>query len=246
VIEEGLTGPELSLLAVCDGSSAVALAPAQDFKRIGDGDVGPNTGGMGAYSPVPFADQALVDQVMEGSVAPTLHALRSEGVDYRGVLYAGLMLTPSGPKMLEYNVRFGDPEAQVVLPQLTSDLGDLLGAAADGDLASVATPTFGGHWVTVVCAAAGYPRSPRTGEIISGVERANARDGVTVFCAGVARDADGRLVTDGGRVLAVTATGDTLSAARHLAYTAVDDISWAGRYVRHDIARRAADEEVRP
>ncbi len=241
VIEEGLTGPELSLLAVCDGRSAVALSPAQDFKRVGDGDVGPNTGGMGAYSPVPFASHELVDQVMDESVAPTLDALRNEGVDYRGVLYAGLMLTPTGPKMLEYNVRFGDPEAQVVLPQFTSDLGELLTAAADGDLGSVPPPTFGGHWVTVVCAAAGYPRAPRTGETISGVDRANARDGVTVFCAGVARDPEGRLVTNGGRVMAVTASGDTLAAARRLAYTAVDDISWAGRHVRRDIARRAAE-----
>ena len=242
VIEEGLSGPELSLLAVCDGRSAVALSPAQDFKRVGDGDVGPNTGGMGAYSPVPFASKELIDEVMADSVAPTLHALREQGVDYRGVLYAGLMLTPTGPKMLEYNVRFGDPEAQVVLPQLTSDLGELLAAAADGDLGSVPEPRFGGHWVTVVCAAAGYPSAPRTGETISGIDRANARDGITVFCAGVARDTEGRLVTNGGRVLAVTATGATLSGARTAAYAAVDDISWAGRYVRRDIARRAAED----
>lgn len=242
VIEEGLTGPELSLLAVCDGRSAVALSPAQDFKRVGDGDVGPNTGGMGAYSPVPFASQKLIDEVMADSVAPTLHALREQSVDYRGVLYAGLMLTPTGPKMLEYNVRFGDPEAQVVLPQFTSDLGELLAAAADGDLGSVPGPRFGGHWVTVVCAAAGYPRAPRTGETISGVDRANARDGVTVFCAGVARDTAGRLVTNGGRVLAVTASGATLAAARTAAYAAVDDISWAGRHVRRDIALRAAED----
>src|ERR671935_188875 len=132
VIEEGLRGPELSLLAVCDGTRAVPLAPAQDFKRVGDGDAGPNTGGMGAYSPVPLADDGLVDDVLDRAVEPTLAALRHQGIDYRGVLYAGLMLTPDGPKVLEYNVRFGDPEAQVVLPRLTSDLGELLAAAAAG------------------------------------------------------------------------------------------------------------------
>lgn len=242
VIEEGLTGPELSILAICDGRRAVALSPAQDFKRIGDGDVGPNTGGMGAYSPVTAASPQLVEQVMADSIEPTLAALRREGIDYRGVLYAGLMLTPDGPKMLEYNVRFGDPEAQVVLPQLTSDLGQLLAAAADGDLESVDTPTFDGHWVTVVCASAGYPKTPRTGEIVGGVERANQRDGVAVFCAGVGVDDAGRLITSGGRVLAVTANGASLFEARTRAYEAVDDIHWPGRYVRHDIARRAAEE----
>lgn len=239
VIEEGLTGPELSILAVCDGQRAVALSPAQDFKRIGDGDVGPNTGGMGAFSPVPAVDRSLVDDVMADAVEPTLAALRAEGIDYRGVLYAGLMLTPDGPKMLEYNVRFGDPEAQVVLPQLTTDLAELLAAAAAGDLAAAADPAFAGHWVTVVCAASGYPQAPRTGEVITGIEQANARDGVAVYCAGVARDREGHLVTSGGRVLAVTATGDTLGGARTLAYEAVGDIRWAGRYVRHDIAERA-------
>ncbi|GIT75533.1 MAG: hypothetical protein Ct9H300mP31_00640 [Acidimicrobiaceae bacterium] len=132
VIEEGLTGPELSVLAVCDGTTAVALAPAQDFKRVGDGDAGPNTGGMGAYSPVPVATNAVVDDLVAGAVQPTLAALRGRGIDYRGVLYCGLMLTPDGPKVLEYNVRFGDPETQVVLPRLTSDLGYLLATAAAG------------------------------------------------------------------------------------------------------------------
>ncbi|MBR11611.1 MAG: phosphoribosylamine--glycine ligase, partial [Acidimicrobiaceae bacterium] len=150
VIEEGLTGPELSVLAVCDGHGAAALAPAQDFKRLGDGDAGPNTGGMGAYSPVPVATDAVVESLLDDAVRPTLAALRRRGIDYRGVLYCGLMFTPTGPKVLEYNVRFGDPETQVVLPRLADDLGDLLAAAAAGDLAG-RVPTFDdGAAVTVV------------------------------------------------------------------------------------------------
>ncbi|MFT6549702.1 MAG: phosphoribosylamine--glycine ligase, partial [Acidimicrobiales bacterium] len=156
VIEEGLSGPELSILAICDGSTAVALAPAQDFKRLGDGDAGPNTGGMGAYSPVPVATEAVVDSLMANAVEPTLAALRGRGIDYRGVLYCGLMFTPDGPRVLEYNVRFGDPETQVVLPRLTSDLGELLAGAAGGRLGP--EPTFDdGAAVAVVCASEGYP-----------------------------------------------------------------------------------------
>jgi phosphoribosylamine--glycine ligase len=237
VIEEGLTGPELSLLAVCDGTRAVALAPAQDFKRIGDGDTGPNTGGMGAYSPVPEAPPALVDQVMAGAVEPTLAALRRRGIDYRGVLYAGLMLTPDGPKMLEYNVRFGDPEAQVVLPRFQSDLGELLASAAAGSIDT--EPTFTADAVvTVVCAAEGYPEAPRTGDLIEGLTEVG--DDATVFCAGVARGDDGRLRTAGGRVLAVTAAGPTIEAARTRAYDAVVRIHWPGLHHRRDIAERAA------
>lgn len=235
VIEEGLTGPELSVLAVCDGTRAVALAPAQDFKRVGDDDAGPNTGGMGAYSPVPAAGADVVATLMEGAVEPTLAALRARGIDYRGVLYAGLMLTPEGPKVLEYNVRFGDPETQVVVPRLTSDLVDLLGAAADGALG--ADPTFDdGAAVTVVCASEGYPASPRTGDVIDGLDAASEVDGVTVFCAGVGADADGRLVTAGGRVLTVTGQGDDIAAARRRAYEAVGRLSWPGMHHRTDIA----------
>ena len=238
VIEEGLTGPELSVLAVCDGTRAVALAPAQDFKRVGDGDAGPNTGGMGAYSPVPVAGDDVVAMVMEEGVAPTLSALRDLGIDYRGVLYAGLMLTPSGPKMLEYNVRFGDPETQVVLPRLTSDLGELLAAAAAGAIDRA--PTFDdGAAVTVVCAAEGYPRDVRTGDVIDGLDAARGVDGVSVFCAGVGADAEGRLVTAGGRVLAVTGQGPDLAAARGRAYEAVGHISWPGLHHRNDIASAA-------
>ncbi|MBU3700943.1 MAG: phosphoribosylamine--glycine ligase [Acidimicrobiia bacterium] len=241
VLEEGLTGPELSVLAVCDGQRAVALAPAQDFKRVADGDVGPNTGGMGAYSPVPVADPSVIDVVMRDGVEPTLAALRARGIDYRGVLYAGLMLTPTGPKMLEYNVRFGDPETQVVLPRLTSDLGELLASAAAGAL--VGAPTFDdGAAVTVVCAAEGYPREVRTGDRIEGLDAARAVPGAMVFCAGVGAGPDGTLVTAGGRVVTVTGMGASLAAARETAYGAVARISWPGMHHRSDIAAAAVLE----
>ena len=252
VIEEGLTGPELSVLAVCDGRHAMPLAPAQDFKRIGEGDVGPNTGGMGAYSPVPVAGADVVDEVMERAVLPTLAALQRRGIDYRGVLYAGLMLTPQGLKVLEYNVRFGDPEAQVVLPRLRSDLADLLAGAAAGALA--AAPEYGDDAaVTVVCASEGYPASPRTGDLITGIETANAEAGVTVFCAGVSSAPPGSggvvspgqnnqgLETAGGRVLNITGQGPDLATARDRAYAGVTHIDWPGRYVRFDIAAKAVE-----
>jgi phosphoribosylamine--glycine ligase len=242
VIEEGMTGPELSVLAVCDGADAVALAPAQDFKRVRDGDAGPNTGGMGAYSPVPVVRPAMLEAVMESAVRPTLAALRAKGIDYRGVLYAGLMLTPEGPKVLEYNVRFGDPEAQVVLPRLTSDLGELLAAAAGGRVG--APPTFDeGACVTVVLASEGYPEGPVTGDVIDGLDAAAALPQVDVFCAGVAREGGGALVTAGGRVLDVTATGATIADARRRAYEAVHHIGWRGMHYRSDIAARAAEEQ---
>ena len=239
VIEEGMVGPELSLLAVCDGQRAVALAPAQDFKRVGDGDTGPNTGGMGAYSPVPGVDDDLVGVVLDRFVEPTLAALRNLGIDYRGVLYAGLMLTPEGPKLVEYNVRFGDPEAEVVLPRYAGDLAALLAEAASGRIES--TPSFvDDAAVTVVAAAEGYPRSPRTGDPIRGLEAASAVPGVTVFGAGVAPDDMGRVVTAGGRVLAVTALAPRLAEARIRAYEAIDLVDWHGRFSRRDIAASAA------
>src|SRR6478609_3815326 len=158
VIEEGLTGPEVSVFAVCDGSTAVALPPSQDYKRVGDGDVGPNTGGMGAWSPLPFLPDGFADEVLDRFVLPTLAGLRERGIDYRGALYAGLMVTPEGPKLIEYNVRFGDPDCQPVLLRMTSDLTDLLAAAADGDLGSVGAPTFNDDAaVNVVVASEGYP-----------------------------------------------------------------------------------------
>jgi phosphoribosylamine--glycine ligase len=238
VIEEGMTGSELSLLAVCDGTRAVALAPAQDFKRIGDGDTGPNTGGMGAYSPVPEVDDALVADIMARFVEPTLAELRRRGIDYRGVLYAGLMLTAEGPKLVEYNVRFGDPEAQVVLPRLGTDLAELLAAAAAGDLTAAPAPGFvDDACVTVVLASEGYPATPRTGDVIAGMADAEAA-GATVYCAGVGPAPDGgaELVTAGGRVLNVTATGATVADARARAYEAAALMSWPGVQHRTDIA----------
>lgn len=233
VIEEALPGEELSVLLVCDGHRAVALPAARDHKRLGNGDTGPNTGGMGAFSPVPGVDDDLVAHVVERFAAPTLAELRRRGIDYRGVLYAGLMLTPEGPKLLEYNVRFGDPEAQAVVPRLDGDLVTFLASAAAGSIegAPAVRPEVS---VTVVAAAPGYPSAPRTGDVIDGLDSvADAH----VDCAGVALDADGRLVTAGGRVLAVTALAPTLAGARTRAYAAVDHISFPGMQVRTDIAR---------
>jgi phosphoribosylamine--glycine ligase len=235
VIEEGLTGPELSLLVLCDGSlEGVPLAPAQDFKRIGDGDIGPNTGGMGAYSPVPAATPEVVGELMDRAVLPTLANLAARDITYRGVLYAGLMLTPDGPKVIEYNVRFGDPETQVVVPRLASDLAVHCAEAATGRLE---TPVEfrDDACVTVVLAAEGYPASPRADDEIEGVDAANALEGVTVFHAGTHKGMRG-LVTDGGRVLSVTALGPDIAAARARAYDAVDCISWNGVQFRRDIA----------
>ena len=238
VIEEGLRGPELSVLAVCDGQRALPLAPARDHKRLGEGDTGPNTGGMGAYSPVADAGPQLVEEVMERAVEPTLAALGRLGVDYRGVLYAGLMLTAEGPKILEYNVRFGDPEAQAVLPRYVGDLAAFLAEAAAGHLTS--EPAFADDaCVTVVLATAGYPTSPRAGDRISGIEEAEAVEGVTVFRAGVERGPDGDLVTAGGRVLDVTALGVDVDEARRRAYRAVAHISFPGMQYRGDIAAGA-------
>ena len=245
VIEEGLTGPEVSLLVVCDGSlEGVPLAPAQDFKRIGVGDTGPNTGGMGAYSPVPVATPAIVDEVMERAVAPTLVELQRRGIEYRGVLYAGMMLTPTGPKMLEYNVRFGDPECEVVVPRIASDLGVHLHEAATG---RITTPiTFSADAaVTVVVAAEGYPVSPRVGDRIEGLDEAGAIEGVTVFHAGTRAEGDA-VLTAGGRVLTVTGRGPSIEDARARAYAAVDRLCWPGITFRSDIAALAARSEVPP
>ena len=229
VVEELLTGPELSVLAVCNGKDFVLLPPARDHKRVGDGDTGPNTGGMGAFSPVPGTD-GLLDAVGE-MIAATLAELQRRGIDYRGVLYAGLMLTPEGPKMLEYNVRFGDPEAQVVLPRLTSDLAELLRAAAAGEPLPQPEVTPDAA-VTVVLASEGYPEALRKGDVVEGLEAAESVPGVVVFRAAV--DADGR--TSGGRVLDVTALAPTLQEARDWAYEAVRHISWPGMHYRKDIA----------
>ncbi len=244
VIEEGLSGPELSVLVLCDGDNAVPLPPAQDFKRIGDGDTGPNTGGMGAYSPVPEAPMAVVDTVMDSAVHPTLDVLRGRGITYRGVLYAGLMLTLKGPKVLEYNVRFGDPECQAVVPRLASDLAVHCMEAAEGRLVTPVAVREDAC-VTVVLASEGYPVSPRTGDVIEGLDEADALDDVAVFHAGTSA-ADGRIRTSGGRVLAVSALGSDIAAARSLAYAAADLIEWPGVQYRRDIAEAAALEAADP
>jgi len=245
VVEEGLVGPECSLLVLCDGTRIAALAPAQDFKRVGDGDEGPNTGGMGAYSPVPIVDDRLVDGVLDRAVEPLVGALRRRGIDYRGVLYAGLILTVDGPRVLEYNVRFGDPETQVVLPRLTEDLTGLLAEAAAGRLRT--EPRFSTDAaVGVVLASEGYPAAPRTGDRIDGLEEAATLEGVTVFHAGTALDAEGGFVTAGGRVLTVGATGPSIAEARRRAYAAVDRIGWEGMQYRTDIAAEAAVPSVAP
>jgi len=241
VIEEGLTGEELSVMAVCDGSRAVPLAAAQDFKRACDGDTGPNTGGMGAYSPLAWAGTSLVDQVMDQAVEPTLVALAKRDIDYRGVLYAGVMQTAAGPRILEFNIRFGDPETQVVLPRWEGDVAAVLAAAAEGDLRVAAPPRFRAEAaVCVVVAAEGYPASPRTGDVIEGLDGVDELEGVEVFCAGVAQAGDGRLRTAGGRVLGITALGPSVTAARDLAYQAAGLISWPGAQYRRDIAERAS------
>jgi phosphoribosylamine--glycine ligase len=243
VIEEGLTGPELSVFAACDGTRCALFGTAQDFKRVGDGDQGPNTGGMGAYSPVPIVGPELLDAVVESAIEPTLAALEARGIEYRGFLYGGLMLTPVGPKVIEYNIRFGDPEAQVVLPRIEGDLAELLAQAADGHLAD--EPKFSDDsCVVVALASEGYPASKRTGDVIEGLDEAAAVDGATIYCAGVGADEHGRLVTNGGRVLNVVGRGPDLTTARARAYEAAGHVSWPGVHYRHDIAEQAAAATV--
>jgi phosphoribosylamine--glycine ligase len=238
VIEEGLVGWELSVMAVCDGVRAAALVPAQDFKRVGEGDTGPNTGGMGAYSPVPAAGPDLLDEVFDVAIRPTLAALRDHGIDYRGVLYAGLMLTEKGPRVLEFNVRFGDPESQVVLLRWQGDVTGVLAAAAAGRLDSVAAPEFTEDAaVCVVLAAPGYPDQPVVGQPILGLELAARQPGIHLYSAGIGPGPAGdELVTAGGRVIGVSALGRSLAAARQSVYEAVELVSWPGLLCRRDIA----------
>ena len=238
ITEEFLTGSEVSLLVLCDGGTAVPLAPAQDYKRIFAGDQGPNTGGMGSYCPVPGFEQKAIDAAMDQVVEPVVAALRRRGVNYRGVLYAGLIVGEAGIKVLEFNCRFGDPETQAVLPRLDSDLLELCAAATAGELAGVKALWKPQDCVTVVLASAGYPASSHKGDVISGLAEADALDDVTVYHAGTALQ-DGQVITAGGRVLAVSALGDGFSAARERAYRAVDKITFDGRQVRPDIAERA-------
>ena len=241
VIEEFLDGPEVSLFCISDGTTVVPLAPAQDFKRAFDGDAGPNTGGMGAYSPLPWAPEGLTDEVVARVAQPTIDEMRERGVPFVGVLYVGLALTSRGTRVIEFNARFGDPETQVVLARLESPLSALLFAAATGTLAS--SPRL--RWrdeaaVTVVVAANGYPADPAYGGEITGVHDAESLPGVTVMQAGTARDADGALVAAGGRVLSVVGVGEDLRSARRAAYAGIDKISLAGSHHRTDIAAKVA------
>jgi phosphoribosylamine--glycine ligase len=243
VVEERLTGAEASLIALCDGHGALALPPARDHKRLLDDDKGPNTGGMGAYSPVPDLPESLCATLVDVVHLPVLAELARRGAPFRGALYAGLILTPEGPVLLEFNARFGDPETQVLLPRLAVPLGPLLYGAARGDLAAAAAelglhgrmlPTTGDAAVAVVLAAANYPGTPRHGDAISGLDKA-ARAGATIFHAGTVRDG-GHFKTNGGRVLAVVGTGARIAAARAVAEKAADEISWEGMQRRYDIA----------
>jgi phosphoribosylamine--glycine ligase len=239
VLEEFLEGEELSLLALCDGDNVVPLAPAQDYKRIFDGDEGPNTGGMGSYSPVPGFDDAAIEAIVDSVHRPIVAAMGRRGIPFHGVLYAGLMIGPDGPKVLEFNTRFGDPETQAVLPRMRSDLVDLFLAAREPGGLSGTTAEFGEDWaVTLVLASAGYPESSSKGDVISGL--AAAAELAEVTHAGTA-ERDGEIVTAGGRVLNVTALGPTPAAARDRAYDAASRISFDGMQIRTDIAARAVE-----
>jgi phosphoribosylamine---glycine ligase len=246
VIEEYLDGPEVSLFCVTDGTSTIPLTPAQDFKRAYDGDEGPNTGGMGAYTPLPWAPPDLVDDVIARVVTPTIDEMRHRGTPYAGVLYVGLALTSRGMRVVEFNARFGDPETQAVLARMESPLGALLYAAATGELQNEPVPRWrDGSAVTVVVAAADYPEAPRTGDQISGLEAASAVSGVEILHAGTRTDSTGAVVSAGGRVLAVTAVGDDLGQARARAYEAVGQIKLDGSHFRTDIGEAALLGRVR-
>jgi phosphoribosylamine--glycine ligase len=242
VIEEFMEGEEASFFALTDGASILPFASAQDHKRVGEGDTGPNTGGMGAYSPAPVLTPALEGEVMTRIIAPTVRAMANEGMPYSGVLFAGLMLTPDGPKLIEYNARFGDPETQVMLARLESDLGELLLACAENRLAMAEAPHFSAQTaLTVVMAAQGYPGTPKKGGLIEGVETC----GALVFHAGTALDASGALVANGGRVLNVTGLGATVSAAQAAAYAGVDAIAAPELFCRRDIGWREVEREAK-
>lgn len=245
VIEEGLKGQECSLHVLCDGTNVVALSPAQDFKRVGDRDEGANTGGMGAYAPMGIEGAHAVDAIMERIIAPTVKELKRRRIDFRGVLYAGVMLTVDGPKLLEYNVRFGDPETEVLVPLYGDWFYDLLVRTGDGRLEGM-TARATGAAVTVVLASEGYPHNPRTGDVIEGLGpdgQLPGAEGTIVFHAGTKLDDRGRFVTNGGRVLAVTGFGDTLDEARRRAYEGAGLITFRGSVRRSDIALVATEGE---
>jgi len=241
VIEEFMTGHEISFFAISDGTTAMPLIEAQDHKRAFDGDKGPNTGGMGAYSPVPGFDAALQATIMANIITPTVDGMASESAPFVGVLFAGLMITPLGPKLIEYNARFGDPECQVLMRRMKSDLLELMLAAAGSTLKDTATPQWDdAPVVNIVLAAKGYPGSYDKGTVIKGVDAANLLDGVQVFHAGTKRGDDGKLLSAGGRVLNITAKGKTVEQAVSRAYTAIDDaIDWPDGFCRRDIAKQA-------
>jgi phosphoribosylamine--glycine ligase len=244
VIEEHLAGREVSAFALADGATAATLGFAQDFKRIGDHDTGPNTGGMGAYSPVPFVDDAMAERIRADILDRTVRALAEEGIPYRGVLYAGLMLTDRGPTVLEFNCRFGDPETQVLMPRLRSEPAELFLACARGELGKAPVDLAPGACVTVVLASGGYPGAYDTGFEIRGLDAAERVEGATVFHSGTA-ERQGRVVTAGGRVLSVSATGASIAEARDRAYEAGARVSFEGMRHRTDIAAFAAKEERR-
>jgi len=245
IIEEGLEGEECSLFVICDGVSVVTLVPSQDFKRVGDHDEGPNTGGMGAYAPMAMSSQQL-EEISRQVIAPTVAELQRRGIDYRGVLYAGLMVSAKGAKLLEYNVRFGDPEAQVLMPLYGEDLYDVLLRASEGRLKGAALQASGAA-VTVILASEGYPSSPTTGDVIDGLgpdgQLLERDENVIIFHAGTKRDDDGRFVTSGGRALAVTGLGDTVAQARRRAYHGASLVNFRGSVRRSDIAYSATRGE---
>jgi phosphoribosylamine--glycine ligase len=239
VIEEWLEGAELSYFVLSDGERVVPLGSAEDHKRVYDGDAGPNTGGMGAFAPSPRCDAALERRILDEIVAPVIAGMRAEGHPYRGFLYCGLMLTPAGPKVIEFNVRFGDPEAQVVLPLIEGNLAQMLAAAAAGDLRGHSVRLAAACTVGVVLASGGYPDAYQTGKPIEGLEQAGSVPGVTLFHAGTALGDEGQLVTAGGRVMTVVARGHDYAQAMSRAYQAVDCIRFEGMHVRRDIGAKA-------
>jgi phosphoribosylamine--glycine ligase len=242
VVEEFLAGEEASFFALCDGETAIALASAQDHKRAFDGDQGPNTGGMGAYSPAPAMTETLSRRAMDEIVMPTVRAMKAMGCPYKGVLYAGLMITDQGPKLIEYNVRFGDPECQVLMLRLMSDLVPALLASCDGQLRNFDLRWFAEVALTVVMAANGYPGPYAKGSVIEGLDAAAKVEGVEIFHAGTQAE-EGRIVANGGRVLDVSALGITVTEAQTRAYAAVDLIRWPGGFCRRDIGWRAVQRE---
>jgi len=242
VIEEFLTGEEASFFALCDGATAIALTTAQDHKRAFDGDQGPNTGGMGAYSPAPNIDAAMSARVMAEIITPTLRAMQAMGAPYKGVLYAGLMITADGPKLIEYNARFGDPETQVLMLRLMSDLVPALLASRDGQLKSFDLRWYPDPALTVVMAARGYPGAYARGSVIEGLDDAAKVEGVEIFHAGTKADGD-RILANGGRVLDVSAIGKTVREAQARAYEAIARIRWPEGFYRHDIGWRAVERE---